>query len=137
MKKIKFLSSAIVIISSVLTLATMLHYGRPWKYGLHNMLSFAIFGLWAISPYLSLGAIVKNTSTIITGSVIFAGLLIISLIGNFIYYDIFFLHHDAQTGSAFLYVPFLQWIICFLCFAVLSLTHKKDSHHSPPTVNGG
>ena len=127
MKIIKTFSLAIIIVSITLTFYTMLDYGTPWKYGLQNLFIYILFGLWATSPYLSLASAMKHAHTRSTASVLLTGIITISVMGDFIYYDIFIIHQDAQSGAPFLYVPFLQWIICFICFAFLRFISKKNT----------
>lgn len=127
MKIIKTFSLAIIIVSITLTFYTMFDYGTPWKYGLQNILTYTLFGLWSTSPYLFLAGAMKNAHTSSAASVLLTGIIIISAIGDFVYSDIFLIHKDAPSGAPFLYVPFLQWIICFICLAFLRFISKKNT----------
>lgn len=125
MKILKVFFLAIIIISALATVVAMIYSGRPWEHGLANVFNFILFGFWAISPYLFLAGFVKGITTMSELSLFSIFVLIVALAGNFIYYDIFFLSSETQTGSEFLYVPFLQWIICSVYFALSYVINRK------------
>ena len=125
MKILKVFFLAILIISALATVTVMIVSGKPWEHGLANVFNFILFGFWAVSPYIFLAGFIKTMNTIPEFSVFSIFVLIVTLTGDFIYYDIFFSTNDAHTGSEFLYVPFLQWIICFIYFALSYVIVKK------------
>jgi len=79
------------------------------------------FLVWALLPYALL-AFASIRTTAKAGDVLVLIATVLSAAGNYLYWEGFYAHPDAQSGILFLVVPILQLVVtCVLLIPLLFL----------------
>jgi hypothetical protein len=118
------------IIAAVITLGVMIYQGQGSYLGIWWWLLFLLFGDYAIAPYIAIGVItLRIKGTNIQFRTPLLAVIIMASFGLYAYYDVFFVHLDAQSGLLFLFIPAFQW---FGVLATASINNWLRKRHSNP-----
>lgn len=107
----------IVRLGAVATLGFMLYAGEPHRLVWWGL--FAVFGAWALLPYLVLHRRLRGTDgpKLVHGVLLVAALLLTGF-GFAVFLSAFFLEPDAQSGLVVLFIPIWQWVGLIIAFWV-------------------
>lgn len=120
--------AALLVVAAIASVAIGIKMAQPWgdNYAYQHLggyLVLAGFLLFAVSPCVGLWLLARIFRGHATASKVFViGALLIAAAAVYAYFDVAFMHPDAQGGLVFLFLPVYQWfaaaVLTVLCSVI-------------------
>lgn len=129
MRTIRAVSLSVIVLSAVFTVVIGLYMAHPggdvyaYRTG-RSYMTLAGFLLFAVAPHVALLLLRRAFRD---GKALFlflVGACAIAVFGVYAYFDVAFIHPDAQGGLVFVFMPIYQWLAIVVLVPVCLVTKR-------------
>lgn len=131
----RWITYSILGAGTVFSIGSLISDAR-WNTEVWAILASVLFGLWVASPYVALGFLCATPRRYAAPCwVALVGAIPPVIYGGWAYVHILYLHLDAQSALAYIFVPLYQWgwtAVVLIVWFILIKTARHDGSGSNP-----